>query len=318
MPERILILNVSGIGDFIESTPTLRHIRQLYPESRITLAVAEKVFALAARCPYVDDVVALPTSAGRSIPKWKDVPRWIGRIWPLRGRFDRAINLYRIASKAGGLWIRLLLSWSRARIRVESGGVTVKDRTGPELWIAGNVLQTTREWLQSLDGEPVAIFLGGERRTRHEDPKRAEVWLKDIQTRWGIHPIIIGSRSDPGLPEATNIRHTDMRGKTDLEHTAAIIACSRALITTHSAPQHFAGVWNVPTVVLVGPGDDELYHPQLPSDRVRMFRHPVPCAPCYHNDCPLPGVQNKKCMTGITPAAIVEGFGEIFSNAVTR
>jgi ADP-heptose:LPS heptosyltransferase len=345
MTERILILNVSGIGDFIDSTPALRHARQIRPSARIVLLVSEKALPLAKHCPYVDTVIGIPTSTGRSIPQWTDLPRWLQQIQHLRGQFDIAINLYGVASQGGAWWIRFLLAWSGARTtigsnigglasfytrRIEAGEtsadqiersvriVSLLDPSAfidpplrPELWISETVLDETRRWMKALDGSPATVFLGGERRTRHEAPERAETWLAEIQKRWRVQPVVIGSTSDPGLPPRSSVTHTDMRGKTSIEETAAIIASSSCVITTHSSPQHFASVWNIPTVVLVGPGDADRYRPHVDPGKLRLLRNPVPCSPCYYQDCPLPGAEKQKCMTGISIESIVQAFSEV-------
>ena len=347
MTERILILNVSGIGDFVDSTPAIRHIRKLRPNASLTLAVAEKTWPLARGCHYVNEVIALPTSAGRSVPAIRDLGRWSRHVFPLFRRFDTAINFYNIASRGGALWIRFLLGWSGARLTIGSniGGhapfytravqaqktfdqldsgmrvaalldpsQTMPAANVPELWIARDVMERTQARVQSLangGSKAVSIFLGGDRRTRHEDPERAAKWLGRIQDRWSIHPIVIGAASDPGLPATTSIRHTDMRGKATIEETAAVIASSSALITTHSAPQHFASVWEIPTVVLAGPGDITRYRPHLPSNKLRIVKREVECAPCYYAECPLTGDQHQKCMSEIPADSVVQAFSEV-------
>jgi len=345
MTERILILNVSGIGDFVDSTPALRYTRRMRPTARISLVVSEKAYPLAKKCPYVDEVISLPTSSGKSIPRLQDMSRWLRQIRPLRAQFNTAINLYGVASRGGARWVRYLLAWSGATLTIGSniGGlapfydrriegdmvspdqiersvrivslldpsVPLEKQNQPELWIETSTLEESRSWVRSLPNTPIAVFLGGERRTRHEEPVRAETWLAEIQRQWMVHPILIGSFTDPGLPPNTHVKHTDLRGKSSLEETAAIIAACSALITTHSSPQHLASVWNVPTVVLVGPGDSARYHPHLEAERLRMLRNPVVCSPCYYQDCPLPGLEKQKCMTGISIAAIVRAFSEV-------
>jgi len=345
MTERILILNVSGIGDFIDSTPALRFARKMRPAARISLLVSEKAYPLARTCPYMDEVISVPTSSGRSIPRLPDLPRWLKQIRQLRGQFDTAINLYGVASRGGAGWIRFLLVWSGASLTIGSnigglapfydrrlegdavppdqveqavrilslldGSVLPEKQGQPELWIDTNTLEVSRNWVRSLPGSPIAVFLGGERRTRHEEPVRAEAWLAEIQQHWKVHPIVIGTTSDPGLPPNTHVEHTDLRGKSSLEKTAAIIASCSALITTHSSPQHFATIWNVPTVVLVGPGDAARYRPHLDAERLRMLRNPVVCSPCYYQDCPLPGLEKQKCMSGIPISAIVQAYSEV-------
>ena len=54
---RILILQDASIGDFILLSPCIREIRRLYPHSRITLLIHERVHEIAICCPYVDEVI---------------------------------------------------------------------------------------------------------------------------------------------------------------------------------------------------------------------------------------------------------------------
>src|SRR6185436_2712007 len=172
-------------------------IRRIYPLADITLAVAEKVQTLAQHCPYANRVVALPTSPGRSIPLIEDLPRWFRTIRPLRNQFDTAINLYGIASRSGGYWMHFLLSWSGAQKVIESDAATkldppvpAEELRRPELWLSADTMNATATWIRNLPAPPVAVFLGGERRTRHESPERAVIWLKAIQEHWHVHPIV--------------------------------------------------------------------------------------------------------------------------------
>jgi ADP-heptose:LPS heptosyltransferase len=351
--ERILILNISGIGDFVDSTPALHRVRQLRPAASITLAVSEKAFPLARNCPYVDKVISIPTFGGRSLPHWRDALTWLRQIVRLRP-FDTAINIYRVATIVGAWWIRLLLAWSGATITIGSNdeglagfytrsvapGEILLDpieravglvellepnqstitSPGIELWIEPEITKEVRQWLslQTESSAPVVVFLGGERSTRHESPERAAAWLKAIQQRWDVYPIIIGTTADPGLPSGTDVAHSDLRGKCSLDRSAALISCASALITTHSAPQHLASVWQIPTVVLVGPGDSIRFRPHLQTDKMRLLRNPVECSPCYFLECPWQGEARQKCLTGISVESIVHAFGEIFSRTATK
>ena len=333
-PERILLLNISGIGDFVDSTPALRHARQLRPNAWFTLVVAEKAFPLARCCPYVNEVISLPTSSGKASPKLKDSIRWLRGVWQLRRKFDIVLNLYAVASRRGMWWSNVFSQWcgtGRTITTSNADGIrsgashpmdivsllaeTPQDYESDkfELWLSRESLDRARDLLSHIPENKIVVFLGGERRTRHESSERAELWLSEIQRRWGVIPVIIGTSRDPGLLPQTTIRHTDLRDKCNIEETAAIVSKAAALITTHSAPQHFASVWQIPTVVIVGPGDVERYHPNLQKDRVQLLRNPVDCSPCYYDECPWTGSEKKKCITGIAPEAIVLAFEKIFA-----
>jgi ADP-heptose:LPS heptosyltransferase len=352
--ERILILNISGIGDFVDSTPALQRARQLRPDAWITLAVSEKAFPLARTCPYVNEVVSIPTFGGRNFPHWRDGFRWMRQVLRLR-HFNTAINIYRVATTLGSWWMRILLAWSGATITIGINyrglasfytrclspedipvdqlekGIRVVELLDPskvsttppgvELWIEPAIIKEVGRWVRQQTGpsaHPLVVFLGGERFTRHESPGRAEAWLTAIQQHWDIYPIVIGAATDPGLPPGTKVVHSDLRGQYSIERSAALISCASALITTHSAPQHFASVWQIPTVVLVGPGDSTQYRPHVQAGKMRMLRNPVDCSPCYFLKCPWTGQASQKCLTGISIDSIVHAFDEIFSKTPTR
>jgi len=244
------------------------------------------------------------------------------------------LNLYAVVSAQGMWWMKFISHWSGAG----TAGPSLKgenNRSGAshamdivsllqvpsivrrpdkfELWLSPESLNKASELLSAVNKAPIVIFLGGERHTRHESPERAEVWLSEIQRRWAVHPVIVGTTHDPGLLKRTTVDHTDLRGRCNIEETAAVISKARALITTHSAPQHFASVTQIPTVVLVGPGDAERYRPSLPEERMQLLRNPVPCSPCYFTECPWTGDEYKRCLTGITPESIVQAFERVFS-----
>jgi len=308
-----------------------------------------------ARCfPMVDEVVGLPTSPGRALPGWSDALRWGWSVAGLRGRYAMVINLYRTQSLAGRGWMRFLSVWTSAPVRIEpvhrapnqvwscnqvegflqtigqidsatgspSDGTPGRSHDG--MVIPPAVMHEVRDWLNDLrdwgklSGPLVVVALGGDRESRREAPERAEQWLSVIQQRWAVRPILIGLPKDPGLPRHSSVVHVDGRGRWELIQTTALISMADVVISTHSAPQHVAGLWGIPTVSLVGPSDPVRYRPPLPDDRLRQLQHPVPCAPCYYNRCPLQGAEHQRCLSGIAPEAIARAFGELLNSARLR
>jgi ADP-heptose:LPS heptosyltransferase len=331
----------------------------------MTLVVSGKVLPLALECPFVNTVIGLPTSAGRALPPLQKIFKWLRQVLPLRDKFSSVVQLYRIASPLGALWMRLLLTWIDAEITIGrnlSGRKplytrSISDAPAPqyqvedflqvasllnphdqeiaerntagfteddcklELWISDQVLIEIRDWLQAmasrwegLSGPLVSVALGGDRASRHESPERAEQWLLAIQEQWQARPILIGTPDDPSLPAQSPIKHIDTRGAFSILQSTALIACADFVITTHSSAQHIAGALQKPTVVLVGPGDPKVYHPQLPAEKMRLLQHTVPCSPCYHHKCPLPQSDYKRCLYGIAPEAVVSAFREILES----
>lgn len=348
-----LVLNVSGIGDFVDSTPALAALRKRRPDDRIVLAVAEKTLPLARGCPYVDEVVGLPTRPGRGVPRLVDVPKWAAAIRSWRARFELVLSLYGVSSRLGFHSTKWLLKFIGARISVGRGAGDLpspftialpEERTPrdliasylklvslvpgssaalrdmalrPELWIPGHIFAEVEAWLngqdqlRGLDGPWVIVSLGGDRPSRHESPARAERWLTLLQREFRVRPVLWGTSRDPGLPPGSPLLHADARGRWDLLHSAALIACADVVLTTQSVAQHLVSVWDVPTIVLAGPADIEKHRPHLAESPLRMIRREIPCAPCYHHDCPHSGEEYKRCLTAITPEAVLEAFREI-------
>ncbi len=58
-PENILMLNLTRMGDLIQSTPLLKGLRKKYPDSKITLLVGSDFYEFSKRLPAVDDWIVL-------------------------------------------------------------------------------------------------------------------------------------------------------------------------------------------------------------------------------------------------------------------
>lgn len=91
---RILILRSDNIGDVVLFSGALQHIRNLYPDAHITLAVQEHIVNLVELCPYID--VCIPVHH----------LTWWGQIehthFPFINRLEQAIHcLNRLWNKIG-------------------------------------------------------------------------------------------------------------------------------------------------------------------------------------------------------------------------
>ena len=59
--QKILILRLDAIGDFILTTPAIRAIRENFPTAYITLVLTKKVYSIAEFCPYVNEIIPFDT-----------------------------------------------------------------------------------------------------------------------------------------------------------------------------------------------------------------------------------------------------------------
>lgn len=88
MSERILVIKLSALGDFIQATGPMKAIRAAHPHARITLLTTKPYVGMAGATGWFDEV----WDGGR--PDWTDlaaVARLLGRM--RGGRFDRVYDL---------------------------------------------------------------------------------------------------------------------------------------------------------------------------------------------------------------------------------
>jgi heptosyltransferase-2 len=67
---RILVVQPDLIGDVVLTSPLLRELRSLYPESWITLVVEPQVLNLMEHCPYLNEVLTYDCKKWRSKEHW--------------------------------------------------------------------------------------------------------------------------------------------------------------------------------------------------------------------------------------------------------
>lgn len=84
--ERILVVRLDRIGDFVLMSPFLRELRRARPQAQITLVVRPVVEALARCCPYVNEVLTLdlaePQITGKGLVRTLAFAR--EHLWPRR------------------------------------------------------------------------------------------------------------------------------------------------------------------------------------------------------------------------------------------
>lgn len=88
MTERILVIKLSALGDFIQATGPMKAIRKAHPDAHITLLTTAPYVGLGKATGWFDDV----WSDGR--PSWSNLPAVWRLIARLRAaRFDRVYDL---------------------------------------------------------------------------------------------------------------------------------------------------------------------------------------------------------------------------------
>jgi lipopolysaccharide heptosyltransferase II len=308
---RILIWKLSALGDVILSTPSLRAIRRQFPASHITLAVGRSAYEVAARCPYLNDILIVDLRGKDRGPA--------GRLRLLRrlraAGFDLSIDLQNSRRTHLLTWLsgvparigyRRKFGWLLNRgvrlpkvvlapiahqhyLLTHAGIAPDGDRL--ELWPsaldearAESLLEGVRE-----DGKPVAaVHPGGSGRwmTKRWDLERWAAVCDALAER-GARVIVIGGPEERVLGETlsslTRHRPLLLAGQTSLLELACVLKRSDLFLGHDSSSLHVAAAVGAPAVALFGPTDPRRHLP--PSFAGTVIRKDVFCSPCYSARC---------------------------------
>ncbi len=331
--KRILVIKFSSPGDVVLSVPSVRAIRNKFPNAEITVAVGQKSSPVIQRCPYVDEVVVLDSKKGSGIK----------RIFELAGQlrknnFDYVVDLQNNQKSH----ILAFLVFAPQRFGYDNGKLSfllnksIKDNHAPmppvehqfrvlkmlgienqpqdlELWPS----EFDREKIDSLlqdqwvSGEQVlvGINLGSSQKWLSKRwPLENSVKLADMLTkRMHARIVITGAKEDIPLAErfvsSSRIKPVNMVGKTSLLELAALIEKCSVYITSDSAPLHIASAMKVPYVALFGPTDPQRH---CPPGAGFVLKKDLKCSPCYNSQC-----KTFDCMKKITVEEVEESVRKL-------
>jgi ADP-heptose:LPS heptosyltransferase len=86
--QRILVIRLSALGDFIMALPAMAAIRRQHPTAEITLLTTKPLAELGKRSGWFTNVEVDPKPRWRNLGTW-----WRLRRWLRAGRFDRVYDL---------------------------------------------------------------------------------------------------------------------------------------------------------------------------------------------------------------------------------
>lgn len=169
VPQRVLVVVPSWVGDVVMATPTLRAIRELYPQAQITALVKDAVRPVLDPCPWIDRYATIRRRRPRPVGKAdgrRSGPVALARRLTAR-KFDLAIllpNSFRTA-----LLVRMAGVPRRVGYERDGRGFLLTDRLIPRR-AAGRYIPTpTRDYYLG-----VARYLGA-----HDPNPRMELFTRD-------------------------------------------------------------------------------------------------------------------------------------------
>ena len=348
--ERLLVVLPTWVGDTVMATPTLRALRQLYPDAHISALVRANVRPVLEACPWVDRFLTI-----RHRRKGKIDVRRAGLLNLARrlsaGKFDTAVllpNSFRSALlvRLAGIPRRVgydrdgrvgLLTDRLLPRRGREGFVPVPALDyylGIASYLGANDPDTRMELFTRPDADARAdamLASAGVDVTRDRllllNPGAnygdAKVWPAErfaavadrCANELGMKVAMTGAPRERSILDAVRAA-----AKTnvidlpalgmDLTLLKSIVKRSALMVTNDTGPRHIAAALGVPVVTVFGPTDPAWTEIRFAAER--RVRVEVYCGPCQKKLCPLKGTPDDHiCMKRVEPAAVFEKVAEL-------
>lgn len=114
-----------------------------------------------------------------------------------------------------------------------------------------------------------------------------------------VEVVLVGAPSDAASATAVTAAApaTSLVGRDRPALLGALLSEIDVLVSGDTGVAHLAAALGTPAVTLFGPTDPALSAPRGPA---RVLTHPVPCAPCFYRTCPI----DHPCLRDLAPAAV--------------
>ena len=326
---RILIIHTAFIGDIVLSTPLIKKIKDIYPDSDITYVTTPSGEAILKNNPHLNNIIVYDKRGEH---------KGISGVWQLGKRlryenFNMVITPHRYLRSS-------ILSWlSRSPIRkgydIAFGSClfTEKikyDRTKHEVekllsFVAPEnkkryeielypgekeKMKGDNLWKENLleDKKVVVLAPGSKWFTKQWPVEYFNKLAESLKKLSNVRLIVVGGKDEINLPiEKENI--IDMRGKTSLLELADILSRADVVVTNDSSPIHIASAFKKPRIfALFGPTIEKFgFFPWSLNSKVFQVDG-LKCRPCgIHGGKSCPE-KHFKCMRDILPEEV---FNEI-------
>ena len=298
---KILVIELSNIGDSILTYPALAGLWRAYPDAECHVLASPRSIDLFKGDPRIRQVWIWEKRASL----FQQIAL-IGKLFSLR--FDLVVDFRHSAIPLFLLGARRTPLVRQRAVGVQhrgdqhqglldSLGIPRADGAAP-IWFGPDEEARVSRWIEP-GRRPIAVAPGSRSHLKRWSARgfaevadrliadaRAQVLLVgDGQERAVADQVKAAMRNSP----------TDLTGFTTIRDLAALLKKAELLITNDSACLHAAEAMGTPAVALFGPTDERKYGPRHPRSTV-VRRHLV-CAPCERALCPY----HHECMKWIEP-----------------
>jgi len=309
--KRILVIKLGAIGDVILAVPSLRALRNSFPNALISVLAGPDTRSILKKCPYIDEIIlydrkgkgfkgflksasiirrkAFDMSIDLQNNRKTHLAAWLGAL-PRRFGYNNNKFGFLINNRLKYLKIAVGPVEEQFRVLRKAGINTVGASKRLEVWpgkedflYIDNLLKN--EWVrenQSL----VGFNIGSSWKTKRW-PLKSFARLSDMLAAKDVRVILTGSKEESGLAkefmDMIDTRIINVVGKTTITQLSALLKRCNVFVTGDSAPLHIASSMGTDFIALFGPTDPRRHFE--PVDKGVVIKKEITCSPCYKSDC---------------------------------
>ena len=323
----ILVIKLGAIGDVILIVPSLRLLRNNFPDAHISVLIGPESMHVLKNCPYIDELIlydrkgrdrglkGLFKTAGILRRKNFDMSidfqnnrishaiSWLGAIPERFGYYNGSSKLSFFVNKGVRyLDIRAAPLAEQFRILKSIKINTVGASAYLEIWpsredflYVDNLLKDA--WVSDSQ-TLVGINIGSSPRWETKRwPLKKFANLSDMLAEKDIRVVLTGSKDAAGAAEdfmkISTVKPVNAVGRTSITQLGALMKRCRVFLTGDSAPMHVASSMGIDFIALFGPTDPARHFE--PTEKGVVVRKDLKCSPCYKSKC-----RRNVCMENIS------------------
>ncbi len=333
--KNVLVIELLYIGDIIVITPTIRALKQKFPDAKIDVMLRPSMKEGLTENPNINKII---TCDKQDFEKEFD-----SLVNKLKGKYDLAVLLHP-GVDIGNYKVSKLLKNAEIPFRIgctkvgflEGKGFFMHRKTKPTFELKHKVednldvvrtigvdiedkyleLYTTKEAQRYVDNllkkegvtkkDFAAIIHAAPQHKTHEwIVERFANVADELIKKYKAKIIFTGSQEDKeynqGIISLMKEKALNFAGKTDIKQFFAIIKKANLVISVDTSAMHVAAAFNKPTIALFGAGNPKIWKPYC-EKAIVIFKEKESCTNCMKHKCEKGYV----CMRAITEKDVLD------------
>jgi ADP-heptose:LPS heptosyltransferase len=312
---RILVIKLSSLGDVILALPSLKELKEQFPQAKIYFLTLKKHASFLYDCPYVDEVITVDDDY-KKFRKLLDIAQNIRRksfdyiIDFQNNRASHIISFLSLPLRSFGYSLRLgfllnkRIPYQRSDCPLRSQerllellGIRFKEKKLVFWKPQGSGLK----FLPDADYIGISVSASARWQSKNWPTSHLINLIEMIYKNYPSYRIVL--LGDESAREKAKMleKHLkpfslDLCSKVSLRELPAVITKLKLLITPDTATLHLALSLGIPVVALFGP-TDPLRHVVMSENLYLLYRK-LPCSFCYKPKCKLK--EKNLCMESIS------------------